>query len=325
MRLARRQFLRVAAGAAASSGLSIIARAQIYPTRPVRVIVPSAPGGSDVLGRLIAQKLSERFGKQFYVENIAGASGNIGTEKAARATPDGYTILVAFSTFAINPVFFDKVRYDPSKDFEAVTLAVAQTTVLLVNASVPASSVKELVELIRANPGKYSFASPGAGTPAHLSAEQFRLSLGLDLVHVPFNGLGPATASVVAGHTPISIGGLASAEQHIKDGKLRVLAVLGKTRSRMLPDVPTMADSGYPDIETESWVGVLVPTGTPKEIITILNREIVKIVHMRDIQERLAALGYDAIGTTPEEFAARIRAETEKWAKVIRAANIKPQ
>jgi len=325
MQIQRRQFLHLAAGAAAFSDVSSIVSAQTYPMRPVRVIVPYAPGGTDVFARLIAQKLSERFGKQFYVENIVGASGSIGAGQAARAASDGHTVLVAFTTFAINPVFFDKVPYDPSRDFEAVTLAVTQTTVLFVNSSVPANTVKTLVALIRANPGKYTFASPGIGTPVHLLGEQFRTSLGLDLVHVPFNGLGPQTASVVAGHTPISFGGLASAEQHIKDGRLRVLAILGKTRSRMFPDVPTMAEAGYPDIEADSWVGVLVPAKTPKEIIATLNREIVKIIAVPDVQERLVGLGYEAVGTTSEEFATRIKLETEKWGKVIRAANIRPQ
>jgi tripartite-type tricarboxylate transporter receptor subunit TctC len=323
MKSSRRQFLQFAIVALAAH--SEIAGAQSYPTRPVRVIVPYAAGGqTNVFARLVAQELSEQFGKQFYVENIIGASGNIGTSQAARAAPDGHTILVAFTTFAINPAFFDKVPYNASKDFDAVTLAVASTTVLLVNAAVPAKTVKELVDLIRANPSKYSFASAGVGTPPHLLGEQFRLSLGLDLVHIPFNGLGPQTASVIAGHTPISIGGLAAAEQHIKDGKLRVLAMLSKNRSRLLPDVPTMAESGYPDMEADSWIGVLVPKRTPKEIVTVLHREIVKIIATREMQERLAGLGYDAVGTTPEEFAAQIEAETAKWAKVIQAGNLKP-
>ena len=325
MRQSRREFLTFAGAVAALPALSGIAGAQTYPTRPVRVIVPYAPGGTDVFARLVAQKLSERFGKQFYVENIVGASSSIGTGQAARAAPDGHTVLFVFTTFTINPAFLDKVPYDPSKDFAAVTLAAAQTTVLLVNASVPVKSVKELIDLVRANPGKYSFASPGVGTPPHLFGEQFRLSLGLDLVHVPFNGLGPQTASVLAGHTPISIGGLASAEQHIKDGKLRVLAVLSKTRSRILPDVPTMTESGHSDMEADSWVGVLVPKRTPTEIITALNREIVKIIAVPDMQKRLLELGYEPVGSTPEEFATRITLETEKWARVVRAANLKPQ
>jgi tripartite-type tricarboxylate transporter receptor subunit TctC len=188
----RRQFLRAVAGTAALAASPRIVWSQAFPTRPVRMIVPYAPGGqTDILARLIAQKLSEQFGKQFYVENILGASGNIGTGQAARAAPDGYTILIAFTTFAINPAFFEKAPYDPAKDFDAVTLAAASTTVLLINASLPVKSVDELVNLVRANPGKYSFASPGVGTPPHLLGEQFRVSLGLDLVHVPFNGLGP--------------------------------------------------------------------------------------------------------------------------------------
>jgi tripartite-type tricarboxylate transporter receptor subunit TctC len=326
MKLHRRRFLELAAGVVALPTLLRVARAQAYPTRPVRVIVPSPPGGpSDIFARLTAQSLSEQFGKQFYVENIVGGSNNIGTGQAARAAPDGHTILFAFSTFAVNPAFFDKVPYDPSKDFEAVTLAVASTTALFINASVPAKSVKDLIDLIRANPGKYNFASPGTGTPAHLLGEQFRLSLGLDLVHVPFSGQGPATTSVVAGHTPISFGGLAPLEQHIKDGRLRVLAVFSKRRSRVLPDVPTMAEAGYPDMEADSWIGVLVPARTPKEIVARLNREIVKIVAAPDMQERLAPLGLDAVGTTPEEFATQIKIETEKWAKVIQAANLRPQ
>jgi tripartite-type tricarboxylate transporter receptor subunit TctC len=324
MQLPRRRFMQFAASLAALPIVSRMAEAQTYPTRPVRIIVPYAPGGqTDVFARLVAQRLSERFTKPFYVENIVGASGNIGTGQVARAVPDGHTLLFAFTTFTVNPAFVDKAPYDPSRDFEAVTLAASSTTVMLVNASVPAVSVKELVNLVRANPGKYSFASPGVGTPPHLFGEQFRLSLGLDLVHVPFNGLGPQTASVLAGHTPISIGGLASAEQHIKDGKLRVLAVLGKSRSRLLPDIPTMAESGYSNLEADSWVGVLAPARTPKDIIALLNREIVKIVVAPDTQERLAALGYDAVGSTPEDFSAQIRTETEKWAKLIREANIK--
>lgn len=323
MKHSRRQLIWSATLALAAHSIS--AGAQSYPTRAVRVIVPYAAGGqTDLFARLIAQGLTERFVKQFYVENIVGASGSIGTGQAARAPPDGQTILVAFTTFAINPAFFDTVRYDPSNDFDAVTLAAASTTVLLVNASVPAKNVKELIDLIGASPGKYSFASPGVGTPPHLLGEHFRLTLGLDLVHVPFNGLAPQTASVIAGHTSISIGGLASAEQHIKDGKLRVLAVLSKARSPILPDVPTMAESGYRDLEADSWIGVLVPKRTPKEVVTTLHREIVKIITTPEIQNRLAGLGYNAVGTTPEEFAAQIEAETAKWAKLIQAGNLKP-
>jgi len=326
MKLPRRRFLHLAAGAAALPAVSLIARAQAYPTRPVRAVVAFAPGGvTDTFARLMAQKLTEQFGKQVYVENIAGASGNIGTGQVAKAAPDGYTILFAFSSHVVNPTLFARVPYDPIKDFDPVTLAVASTTVLTVNPSVPAKTVKELVDLIKANPGKYSFGSAGAGTQAHLAGEQFRLSLGLDLVHVPFGGGGPAVAAVVAGHTPISFVSPQAAMQHVREGTVRALAVTSKTRSQIFPDVPTMAEAGYPEIEGDGWVGILVPAGTSAEIIVILYRESAKILAQPDMKERLAALGYDLVASTPKEFAARIAAEIEMWAKVIRAANIKPQ
>jgi tripartite-type tricarboxylate transporter receptor subunit TctC len=292
----------------------------------MRAVVAFAPGGvTDTFARLMAQKLTEQLGKQVYVENIAGASGNIGTGQVAKAAPDGYTILFAFSSHVVNPTLFARVPYDPIKDFDPVTLAVASTTVLTVNPSVPAKTVKELVDLIKANPGKYSFGSAGAGTQAHLAGEQFRLSLGLDLVHVPFGGGGPAVAAVVAGHTPISFVSPQAAMQHVREGTVRALAVTSKTRSQIFPDVPTMAEAGYPEIEGDGWVGILVPAGTPAEIIAILYRESAKILAQPDMKERLAALGYDVVASTPKEFAARIAAEIEMWAKVIRAANIKPQ
>jgi tripartite-type tricarboxylate transporter receptor subunit TctC len=326
MKLPRRQFLHLALGAAALPAVSRVAWAQAYPTRPVRAVVAFAPGGvTDTFARLMAQKLTEQLGKQVYVENIAGASGNIGTGQVAKAAPDGYTILFAFSSHVVNPTLFARVPYDPIKDFDPVTLAVASTTVLTVNPSVPAKTVKELVDLIKANPGKYSYGSAGAGTQAHLAGEQFRLSLGLDLVHVPFGGGGPAVAAVVAGHTPISFGSPQAAMQHVREGTVRALAVTSKTRSQIFPDVPTMAEAGYPQIEGDSWVGILVPAGTPAEIIAVLYRESTKILAQSDMKERLAALGYDLVASTPKEFATRIVAEIEMWAKVIQAANIKPQ
>jgi tripartite-type tricarboxylate transporter receptor subunit TctC len=324
MKLPRRKFLYLAAGAAAQPAVARIARAQSYPARPVRVIVPYAPGGpTDVFGRLIAQKLSEQLGRQFFVENIGGAGGNIGMGRAARADRDGHTVVMVATPLAINPSLYDSVPFDPIKDFDPVTLAVSTTTVLAVHPSVPAQTTRDLVALIRANPGKYSFASPGTGTPSHLLGELFRLSLNLDLVHVPFNSGGLAIGSNLAGHTPISFGTPPPALPHLKDGKLRALAVTSKARVPTLPDVPTMAEAGYPDVEGESWFAVAVPAGTPKEIVALLNREIVKAMALPDVKERLATLGFDSIASTPEEFGARIRTDTEKWGKVIRAANIK--
>jgi tripartite-type tricarboxylate transporter receptor subunit TctC len=326
MKIPRRRFLHLAAGAAMVPAVSRNARAQAYPTRPVRLIVAFAPGGvTDTFARLMAQKLSEHLGQQFFVENIAGATGNIGTGQAARAAPDGYTLLFAFSSYVVNPTLFNKVPYDPYKDFEPVTLAVSSTTVLTVHPAVPAKTVSELVALIRANVGKYSFASAGAGTQAHLAGEQFRLSLGLDLVHVPYNGGGPAIAAVVGGHTPIGFSSPAASIPQIKEGNVRALAITRKTRSQILPDVPTMTEAGYPEIGGDSWVGVLVPAGTPKDIIGLLNREVVKIVTAPDMKARLEELGYDPVASTPEEFAVRIKVEIETWAKVIRAAHLKPE
>jgi tripartite-type tricarboxylate transporter receptor subunit TctC len=326
MGLPRRRFLQLASAAAALPTLAQSARAQAYPTRPVRLIVGFAPGGpTDVFARVIAQKLGENLGRQFYVDNITGGTGNIATGQAAKAAPDGYTVLFAFSSYVVNPTLFDRVPYDPYKDFEPVTLAVSSTTVLSINPSVPAKTVEDLVALIRAGSGKYSFATGGTGSQTHLAGEQFRLSLGLDLVHVPFNGGGPAIAAVVAGHTPIGFNALTPAVPQIKEGKLRALAVTSKTRSQILPDVPTMTEAGYPDIAGDSWVGVLVPAGTPKEIVALLHREIAKIIALPDMKERLATLGFEPVVSTPAEFASQIRLEIETWAKVIRAAKIKAQ
>lgn len=322
--LTRRRCLRLAAVAFATTACPRLGTARTWPARPVRLIVPFAPGGTtDIFARLLAQKLSEQFEKQFYVENIAGATGNIGTGQAAKAAPDGHTVLFAFSSHVVNPSLFAKVPYDPNKDFDPVMLAVASPTVLAINPSIPAKTVEELVALIRGNPGKYNFASAGAGTQAHLAGEMFRLSLGLDVVHIPYNGGSPAMASVVAGHAAFIFGTLAAAQQHFQAGTLRALAITSNTRSRILPDLVTMTESGYPDIKADSWVGVLVPAGTPKEIITTLHRELEMVLARPDIKERLATLGYDLVASTPDEFAQQMNAELELYGKIIRAANMR--
>jgi tripartite-type tricarboxylate transporter receptor subunit TctC len=279
-----------------------------YPDKPVRIIVPFAPAGpTDVVARLIAAKLSERLGKQFYVENVAGAGGNMGMGQAARATPDGYTVLFVSSSYVVNPSLYAKIPYDPYKDFEPVTVAGDAPNILLVHPSIPAKTVKELVDLIKANPGKYSFASAGTGTTPHLSGELFKLSLGLDLVHVPFGGAGPAIQSI-----PL-----------IKDGKIRALAVSASKRVAVLPDVPTLTEAGLPDQEADTLQAVLVPAGTPKAVIDLLYREIKTIVALPDIKERFEGLGLEPIANTPAEFAAQIRKEIPQWGKVIKGANIK--
>jgi len=301
MKLARRKFLEVAAGAATLSAVTRIARAQAYPTRPVRMIVTVAPGsGPDAIARLIAQKLSENVGNQFYVENVGGAGGNIATARAAQAAPDGYTVLVAAIDYVVNPALFDKIPYDPLRSFEPVVLAGTTNVLLIVNPTLSARSAKELVALIKATPGKYSYASGnGVGSPGHLAGEQFRLSLGLDLVHVPFNGSSLAVGSVVGGHTPIGFTAPAAAVPLIKEGKLRALAGTGSQRLDALPDVPTVAEAGYPDIDVENWYGFLVPARTPKQIVTMLNREVVKIITLPEIKARFSTLGIEPVASTP--------------------------
>ena len=321
----RRHFL----GLGAATTVSLVSAdvwSQTYPARPVRVIVTFAPGGpTDVAARLIAQKLSESLGRQFYVENVAGASGNIGTAQAAKAAPDGHTLLITVNNLVINPPLFGNVTYDPYKDFEPVGLAVSFSSAFAVHPSVPAKTVRELVNHIKANPGKLSFASPGLGTPSHLLGEQFKVTLGLDLVHVPYNGSGPAITATVAGHTPIGFASLSTAVPQAKDGKLRVLAVMSKNASPSLPEAPTIAAAGYPGLDGDAWVGVLFPAKTPKEIVALINHEIVRIIALPDVKERFATLGLDPVGGTPDDFAQQMRAEGEKWEKVIRAANIKVQ
>ena len=324
MKLQRRRFLHLAAGIAALPALPGVARAQSYPTRTVRVIVPYSPGGpTDVCARLIAQKLSDRLGKQFYVEDIVGAGGNIGTGQAARTAPDGYTILITVNSYIINPTLYEKVPYDALKDFEAVTQIAIFQSAMFVHPSVPANTVAELVALIKANPNKYSFASPGFGTPSHLLGEQFRVAANVDLVHVPFGGSGAVATAVLAGNPLIGFAALSAALPFIQDGKLKALTVMSKHRSPAVPDLPTIAEAGYPDLDGDAWVGVLVPSGTPREVSARLHQEIVKIIDEPDTKARLAAIGLEPVGDSPEQFSAQLKVEMEKWTKIIRAAKIK--
>jgi len=300
------------------------ASAQSYPTRAVRLIVPAAAGGpSDIMARIIAQKLSEAWGQQFTVENMPTGAGNVGVGMVAKSPPDGYTILTPTSAIIVNPSLYAKLSYDTVRDFAAVTLAAASPHVLTVTPSLPARNVQELIALVKANPGKYSYASPGTGTTGQLAGELFRVSLGLDMVHVPFNGAAPALTSTIGGHTPMMFGALPGAAPHIKDGNLRALAVTSAKRDPNFPNVPTLAEAGVPDQVSEFIQAVLVPTGTPKEIIDKLQREIARIVALPEVKQRLAAIGYTPVGNTPEEFAAQIKADVARWAKVIRDAGIK--
>ena len=310
--------LGIAAVAASSS-----AWGQAYPTRPVRVIVAAAAGGpADVIGRSVAQKLSERLGQQFYVENVPAGAGNVAVGMVAKAAPDGYTLLSPTSAVVINPSLYANLPYDTLKDFAPVTLVAASPHVLTVNPDLPVHSVQELVALVRANPGKYSYASPGTGTTGQLAGELFKLSLGLDLIHVPFNGAAPGVLSTIGGHTPIMFSALPSAAASIKDGKLRALAVTSGRRDPQFPDVPTLAEAGVPDQELQFIACVLAPAGTPKPVVDTLYREIARMIVLPDVQQRLAAIGFTPVVNTPEEFAVELKTEVARWAKVIHDAKI---
>jgi tripartite-type tricarboxylate transporter receptor subunit TctC len=294
-----------------------------YPDRPVKIVVPfAAAGPTDVVARLIAQKLSEKLGQQFYIENMAGAGGNLGMGAVARAPGDGYTILIASSSYTVNPSLYAKAPYDPDKDFAPVTKAAGSPNALFVNPGIPAKSVKELVELLKANPGKYTFASPGIGTTPHLSSELFKLTFGLDFALAPFAGGGPSILSVVAGHTPICFQAIPPATALVKEGKLRALAVTALTRSPALPDVPTLDELGIKGQEAETMQGVLVPAATPKPIVELLQKEIARIIQLPDVNEKLLAVGLEPSGMSSAEFTAYIKADVAKWKKVITDAKI---
>ena len=322
----RRQFLHLAGATAV--GLAATGRAwaqAAYPARPVRVIVPFTPGGpTDLFARLIAPKLSEQLGQQFYIENVGGAGGNIGAGRAAQAAPDGYTIFVNGGNHVINPSLFHEVPYDPIKSFDPVTIAVTSPALMAVNPDVPAKTVKELVDEIRANPKKYSFSTPATGTPPDLVGELFRLALKLDVVRVPFKGGGESLTSVIGGQIPITFGTIAPAIPLVKAGKLRALAVTGKARMSALPDVPTFAEAGFPEIGGETWFCVVVPKGTPHDVVTKLYAAVDKAVADPDIRQRLEVLGYVPLMSSAEESTARFKSDGDRWAKVIKESGMKP-
>src|ERR1700704_820322 len=298
--------------------------AQNYPARPVRLVVGFPAGGpTDAIARIVAQKLSDKLGQQFFVENIGGAGGNTAAGQGARAAPDGYTIMAISTGFVVNPSLYAKVPYDPIKDFAPVTLVAVSPNVVVVNPTVPAKSLPELVQLIRDNPGKYSFAGPGVGSTPHLGGELFRLAFNLDLVHVPFAGAGPAVQATVGGHTPIAFTALPSSLSAVQAGQLRALGIAASKRAASMPDVPTFAEQGIKDQDAETLTGIVAPAATPKEIVDLLYREIAKAVALPDVKERLITLGFDPVANTPDEFGARIRLEIDKWGKVVRDAKLR--
>jgi tripartite-type tricarboxylate transporter receptor subunit TctC len=304
--------------------VATLASAQTYPDRNVRVIVPFGQGGpTDVIARIFAQKLSENLGRQFYVENIPGAGGNIGTEKAAKAAGDGYTMLVVSTGFMVNPSLYAKVPYDPVKDFAPLTLAAVSPNVVFVNPSIPAKTLHELIDLVKANPGKYAYAQPAMGSTPHLSAELLKQTFGLDLVMVPFTSAGLAVTGVLGGQPPIGVTALPPTIGLINEGKLRGLAIAATKRSPTIPDVPTIAEAGVPGQEADTLTGFVMPARTPPAIVEKLHAEMVKIGAMPEIRERLEKIGFNPVLNTPAEFGARIKQEMERWGKVVKAANLK--
>ena len=306
-------------GAGAAAG-------QNYPVRPVRLVVPSSPGGgTDISARIIAPRLSEYLGQQVVVDNRPGAGTMIGGEVVARAAPDGYTLLMGISTLAINPAIYRKVPYDALRDFAPVSQAVALPNVLVAHPSLPVKTVKELIAFAKARPGQLNFASAGLGTSPHLSMELFLAMTKLKMVHVPYKGSGPGVVDLVAGHVPLMMPNMLSALPHIKTGRLRALGVTSARRAAGAPDIPTIAEAGVPVFEAVQWYGVLAPAGTPRAIVTRLHDQIVRVLQQPDIRQRFSTDGAEAVGSSPEEFTAFIRAETAKWAQVIKDAGIRPE
>jgi tripartite-type tricarboxylate transporter receptor subunit TctC len=320
-------FRGLGAIAAAILAISMCAgspRAQSYPSKPVRLIVPFAAGGpTDVIGRIVAQKLSDAWGQQVVVENLPGAGGNTGVATVARAPADGYTMLVVSTGFIINPSMYAKLPYDPIKDFAPITLVAASPNVVSVHPDFPAKTLKELAELVKANPGKYSFAQPATGSTPHLAGELFKQKYGLDLVTVPFNSAALAINSTLGGHTPIAFTALPPAMSNIKDGKLRGLAVLSTRRAAALPDLPTNAEAGIADLESDTLTGMVAPAGTPRELVERWRNDIAKIVAMPEVKQRLEVLGFAPVANTPEEFGVRLKTEMARWGKVVHDAGIK--
>lgn len=301
------------------------AGAQNYPAKPVRVIVPYPPGGgNDTLGRLFAAKLGERLGQPFVVENRPGAGATIGTEAAAKSAPDGYTLLLSsIATHALSPNLYSRVPYDPVRDFAPITLLGIAPTVLVVNQDVPARNLAELISLAKAKPGALAYASGGNGTPPHINAEVFKSVAGVELLHVAYKGGGPALVDLIAGRVHVMLDTAASAMPHVRAGRLRALALSAPRRSADYPDLPTFAEAGLPQYETNAWYSMHAPAGTPAEIVRRLNAELVAILKDPDIVARFRQLSTDPVGNSPEEFAAFVRAELDKYARIIKAAGIK--
>jgi tripartite-type tricarboxylate transporter receptor subunit TctC len=318
--------LLIAVCAAALHAVAAVA-ADTYPVKPVRLIVPFPPGGpADALARMVGDKLSASLGQSVVVDNRPGAGGNIGMELAAKAAPDGYTLVLApAGNLTVNPSLYRNVPYDVGRDFAPVTVIAAVPNILVVNPAVPAHTLAELIAYAKANPGKLNFSSPGAGSGAHLAGELLKSSAGIEAVHVPYSGIAPATTAVVAGDVQLMFAGAPSALPQVSAGKLRALAVASPKRIAAAPALPTLDESGLPGFDVTSWYGIVVPAATPPAIIERLQREIATALDKPDVRAKLAALGAEPIGNTPAEFGVMIKSETAKWSKIVKDANIKAE
>jgi tripartite-type tricarboxylate transporter receptor subunit TctC len=298
-----------------------------YPNRPVRIIVPFAAGGvADLVPRVVGEKLSQKWGQPVVVENKVGASGNIGMAEGARAAADGYTLVLApTGNLTVNPTLFPKLPFDTHRDLAPVTLLAQSPNVLVVHPSVPAKTLSELIAYAKANPGKLNFASPGDGSGAHLAGELLNIDAGIKAVHVPYKGIAPAVNDLLGGNVQMMFAGISTILQHVKSGKLVAIAIASPKRNPQLPDVPTVAESGLPGFDVTSWYGIVTRAGTPPEIIRKLQRDMAEALQAEDVKARLASLGLEPVGNTPEQFDALIKAESRKWNDIMRKANIQPQ
>ena len=314
---------------AAGLGLACLAGAalaQDYPSRPIHMIVPYPPGGgTDIVARVITEPLGQALGQPIVIDNRGGAAGNVGTEVAARAAPDGYTVLFTLSSHTINPKLYAKLPFDVEKDFVPIGLAANIPQILVAHPSLPASNVQELIAYAKANPGKLNFASVGTGSPGHIAGELFKLKTGVDIVHVPYKGGGPAVTDTLGGQVQLLFVSMPAAWQFVKAGRLKAFAVTSDKRSVVAPDIPTLAEAGVPDCVVNSWYGALAPAKTPPAVLAKLSAALAKVVQSADVKERLLLQGAEATSSTPQEFDALIRDELAKWDYVIRAAKIKPE
>ena len=304
-----------------------LTHAQSFPVKPVRVITPFTAGSAiDTLARVVGQKLSDTWGQQVVIDNRIGANGIIGTEAAAKAPPDGYTVYLGnISTLAVNPHLYLKLPYDALRDFAPVTLAATIPVVLVVHPSLPVKSVRELIPLAKAHPGQLNYASGGTGSAQHLPMEMLRVETGINIVHVPYKGLGPAFSDVLGGQVPMMFTGVSNVVPYMKTGRLRVLAIGSPKRSATLPEVPTVAEAGVPGFDFDSWTGYLVPVGTPRELIVKLHADITRTLAAPEVRDKLVTLGFDLVGGTPEAFATLIRNDIARFGKLIKAAGIKAE